>query len=73
MGSFSLWLYDYVLSELSRTIMAYDKKTGTINIGAKDTQADFERDMFAHFAHVEKEVAKELEARKKAKSLSGRL
>jgi len=53
--------------------MAYDKKTGTINIGAKDSQKDFEQDLFAHFAHVEREVSKELQARKKANSLSGRL
>lgn len=44
--------------------MAYDKKTGTINIGAKDSQKDFERDLFAHFAHIEQEVAKELQAKK---------
>lgn len=53
--------------------MTYDKKTGTINIGAKDTQKDFESDLFAHFTHVEREVTKELEARKKANSLSGML
>ena len=46
--------------------MAYDKKTGTINIGAKDSQKDFEKDMFAHFAHVEQQIAKDFPQPKKS-------
>lgn len=40
--------------------MAYDKKTGTISIGKSDTPKDFERDMFAHLAHVEEQIKKDM-------------
>lgn len=39
--------------------MAYDEKTGTIKIGANDTEDDLLRDTFAHFANVERQIAKD--------------
>lgn len=39
--------------------MAYDEKTSTIKIGANDTEDDLLKDTFAHFAHVERQIAKD--------------
>ncbi len=39
--------------------MAYDKNTRTINIGEKDTQADFEKDLFTYMADVAQQIEKD--------------
>lgn len=43
--------------------MAYDKETGTITTNGD--RAQFEKDMFSHFAHVEAQVAAELKSKQK--------
>lgn len=39
--------------------MAYDKKTRTINIGEKDSQQDFEKDLFTYMADVAQQIEKD--------------
>jgi hypothetical protein len=51
--------------------MAYDEKTRTINIGANDTEGDFAKDLFAHMAHVDRQIAKDYPTRPAKKSAAG--
>lgn len=51
--------------------MSHDKKTGAITTNGDKEQ--FEKDLFAHFAHVQEQVNSELSQRAKKKSLRQRL
>lgn len=51
--------------------MAYDEKTRTINIGVNDTEGDFAKDLFAHMAHVDRQIAEDYPTRPAKKSAAG--
>lgn len=48
--------------------MVYDKKTGTIKVSENATKDDLLQDMFAHFSHVESQIAKDFPEKTKSSS-----